>query len=310
MGLDRHMRKRALVFGITGQTGSYLAELLLSKDYDVYGVIRRSSTTNLSRIFHIADNIKMMCADLTDAKSVLNAVGAADPDEIYNLAAQSFVPVSWTNPTLTFDVNTIGFINILESAKNLSKDIRIYQASSSEMYGNSKDKFEPRSPYGVSKLASHWIANDYRDKYGMFICSGICFNHESPRRGGEFVTQKIAQYVKAKEFTNKLRLGSLSSRRDWGFAGDYVIAMWLMLQQEKPDDYVVAMGRSHTVGDFCREAFKVIGVENWKDHVEEDPQFVRKNEVFNLVGDPSKIKSIGWEPKVSFEELVRMMVDA
>ena len=285
-----------------------MCELLLEKDYEVYGVMRRSSTTNLSRIFHIADKIKILCADLTDAKSITNAVMASEPDEIYNLAAQSFVPVSWTNPSLTFEVNTLGLVNILEAAKNLFSEPRIYQASSSEMYGNSKSRFEPRSPYGISKLASHWLADDYRDKYGMFVCSGICFNHESPRRGMEFVTQKIAQYVKRKEFANKLGLGNLEARRDWGFAGDYVRAMWMMLQQDKPEDYVIATGISHTVAEFCQEAFKAIGVENWKDYVEEDPQFVRKNEVHNLVGDNTKICSIGWEPKVSFTELVRMMV--
>ena len=300
--------KKAIIFGVTGQSGSYLAELLLAMNYEVYGVVRRSSTTNLSRIFHIADNIKLLCADLTDSKSVFNAIMVSEPDEIYNLAAQSFVPVSWTNPTLTFEVNTIGLINILEASKNLHHDAKIYQASSSEMYGNAKNHFEPRSPYGISKLASHWLVDDYRDKYGMFVCSGICFNHESPRRGGEFVTQKIAQYVKAKDFSKKLKLGDLTARRDWGFAGDYVRAMWMILQQDKPDDYVISTGISHTVGEFCEEAFKVVGVNNWGDYIEEDPQFVRKNEVYNLVGDNIKIRSIGWEPKVDFKELVRMMV--
>lgn len=303
------MRKRALVFGCTGQVGSYLCELLLEKDYEVYGAVRRSSTTNLSRIFHIADRMKILCADLIDAKSVTNAIIASEPDEIYNLAAQSFVPVSWTNPTLTFEINTLGLINILEASKALSNEPRIYQASSSEMYGNSKNRFEPRSPYGISKLASHWLVNDYRDKYDMFVCSGIAFNHESPRRGGEFVTQKIAKYVKAKDFTHKLKLGDLTARRDWGFAGDYVQAMWMILQQDQPEDYTICMSHSHTVAEFCAEAFKVIGIDNWSDYVEEDPQFVRKNEVYNLVGDNSKVRSIGWEPKVSFEELVRMMVN-
>ena len=302
------MRKRALISGITGQTGSYLAELLLEKGYEVYGIIRRSSTTNLSRIFHIADRIKMICADLIDAKSIMNAVTSSEPDEIYNLAAQSFVPVSWTNPTLTFEVNTIGLINILEASRNIPREPKIYQASSSEMYGNSKERFEPRSPYGISKLSSHWVVNDYRDKYRMFICSGIAFNHESPRRGGEFVTQKIAKYVKKADFSSKLSLGDLTVRRDWGFAGDYANAMWMILQQDKSSDYVIATGISHSVAEFCEEAFKVAGIENWKDYIEEDPQFVRKNEVYNLIGDNSKIKGLGWEPKVSFKELVEMMV--
>jgi len=300
---------KALVTGITGQTGSYLAELLLSKGYEVYGIIRRSSTTNLSRIFHIADRVHLICADITDSKAVYNAIGAVQPDEIYNLAAQSFVPVSWTNPFLTFQVNVFGPMNILESVKDMNIPAKVYQASSSEMFGNSRKNFEPESPYGVSKLTAHWLIHDFRTKYNLFACSGIAFNHESPRRGGEFVTQKIAQYVKRGDFTEKLKLGNLEARRDWGYAGDYVEAMWLMMQQQNPSDYVIATGVSHTVAQFCEEAFKLKGIENWKDYVEEDPRFVRKNEVHNLVGDNSKIRSIGWKPKTSFQDLVKMMVN-
>jgi|SRR3990167_3068027 len=300
--------KKALIFGITGQDGSYLAEFLLRKGYEVHGTVRRSSTTNLSRINSIVDIVHLVCVDITDGNSVYGAIHSIEPDEIYNLAAQSFVPVSWTNPLLTFQVNVMGVINILEVVKEMSFGPKVYQASSSEMCGNSHNSFEPCSPYGVSKLASHWLVKDYREKYDMFACSGICFNHESPRRSGEFVTQKIAKYVKVSDFSIKLKLGNLESRRDWGFAGDYVEAMWLMLQQDKPDDYVIATGISHTVAQFCEEAFRLKGIENWRNYVEEDHKFVRKNEVYNLVGNNSMIRGIGWEPKVSFKELVKMMV--
>ncbi len=300
---------RALVFGCNGQDGSYMCELLLNKGYEVYASIRRSSTYNLSRIYHIAKDLKFLSSDLTDSKSVHNAVVASDPDEIYNLAAQSFVPISWSNPSLTFEINTLGVVNILEAIRNIKDSIKLYQASSSEMYGNSKDRFEPRSPYGVSKLASHWLINDYRDKYNLFACSGICFNHESPRRGMEFVTQKIASYIRNEEFDHKLMLGNLDARRDWGFAGDYVEAMWLMLQQKEPDDYVIATGKSHSISEFCEKAFACKGILNWQDYIEQEPLLVRRNEVFNLVGDNTKIKSIGWEPKTTFDELVRMMVN-
>jgi len=311
--------KKALITGITGQDGSYLAELLLDKGYEVYGMVRRSSTENFGRIEHIRDKIKLLQADLLDQFSIISAVKEANPDEIYNLAAQSFVPTSWDQPVLTGEFTALGVTRILESIRHVNKGIKFYQASSSEMFGKVMEvpqkestPFYPRSPYGVAKVYGHYITVNYRESYDIFASSGILFNHESPRRGLEFVTRKITyNAVKIKLGLEKsISLGNLDAKRDWGFAGDYVEAMWLMLQQDKPDNYVVATGETHTVEELVRTAFDYLNLD-WKKHVKIDPRFIRPAEVELLIGDASKAKQeLGWIPKYSFEGLVKMMVDA
>jgi GDPmannose 4,6-dehydratase len=311
----------ALITGITGQDGSYLAELLLSKSYDVHGIVRRCSTPNLSRIEHIRDRITLHDADLIDQSSLDRVVAAVQPDEVYNLAAMSFVPVSWQEPELSGNVTGLGVIRVLESLRRIKPDARFYQASSSEMFGqvrespqNESTPFYPRSPYGVAKCYGHWATVNYRESHGLFACSGILFNHESPRRGKEFVTRKITSAVarlwKGTLPQDKLKLGNLSAKRDWGFAGDYVEAMWLMLQQDEPDDYVIATGEHHTVGEFAEAAFGCVAFqEDWQEYIEIDPAFFRPAEVVSLLGDATKAREqLGWQPKVSFTELAEMMV--
>ncbi len=310
---------RALITGITGQDGSYLAELLLEKGYEVIGMVRRSSTESFERINHIKDKITLVQADLLDQLSIVNIVGEHRPTEVYNLAAQSFVPTSWNQPVVTGQFNAIGVTRMLEAIKLIDKKIRFYQASSSEMFGKvaevpqtEKTTFHPRSPYGVAKVYGHWITVNYRESYGIHANSGILFNHESPRRGLEFVTRKISDGVARIKLglADKLALGNLDAKRDWGFAGDYVEAMWLMLQQDEPGDYVVATGKTHSVEDLVRLAFSHADLD-FKKYVVTDPRFVRPAEVDLLLGDASLAKKrLGWEPKVSFEELVGMMVDA
>jgi GDPmannose 4,6-dehydratase len=312
------MTKSALITGITGQDGSYLAELLLNKGYKVYGLVRRTSTANTSRIGHILDKVCLIQGDVADQSSLIAAVRQSEPDEIYNLAAQSFVGSSWSQPLFTSDVTALGVTRLLEAIRVCGSNAKFYQASSSEMFGkaaespqNERTPFHPRSPYGVSKLYGHWITVNYRESYGMFTCSGILFNHESPRRGIEFVTRKISNGVARiyHGMDTELRLGNLDARRDWGFAGDYVEAMWLMLQQDTADDYVVATGETHTVREFCELAFEAAGLD-WEKYVKVDPKFLRPAEVELLLGDCAKAKkTLGWKPKVSFKELVRMMVE-
>lgn len=309
--------KSALITGITGQDGSYLAELLLEKGYRVYGLIRRLSTPNLSRIEHILDKIELIEGDLTDQSSINNALKESMPDEVYNLAAQSFVATSWNQPVLTGDVTGLGAVRILEGVRHVCPDAHVYQASSSEMFGkvnetpqNENTRFYPRSPYGFAKLYAYWACVNYRESYGMYASNGILFNHESPRRGIEFVTRKITDGVARiyHGMSSELRLGNLDAMRDWGYAGDYVKAMWLMLQQQSPDDYVVATGKTHSVGEFAELAFREAGLD-WKDYVVVDPKFLRPAEVNILHGDASKARRIlGWKPEVTFEELVKMMV--
>lgn len=310
---------RALITGITGQDGSYLAEFLLKKGYTVVGMIRRASTESGERIAHIQDKITLVQGDLLDQLSLINIIEEHKPDEVYNLAAQSFVPTSWGQPVLTADFDAIGVTRILEAIKFINKKIRFYQASSSEMFGKVHETpqkettpFYPRSPYGVAKVYGHWITVNYRESYGIHASSGILFNHESPRRGLEFVTRKISDgAAKIKlGLEDKLALGNLDARRDWGFAGDYVRAMWLMLQQDKPDNFVIATGHTHSVEEFVRLAFNRLKLD-YKKHVIIDQRFVRPAEVDILQGDCSKAKKVlGWEPEVSFEQLVNMMVDA
>jgi GDPmannose 4,6-dehydratase len=309
----------ALITGITGQDGSYLAELLLKKGYRVIGVARRSSTVTSERIKHILDEITIMQGDLHDQGSLLSLLEEYKPDEVYNLAAQSFVPTSWNQPALTGDVTALGVTRLLEAIRFVNSKIRFYQASSSEMFGKVMEvpqtedtPFYPRSPYGVAKMYGHWITINYRESFDMFATSGILFNHESPRRGLEFVTRKISDGVakikngKAKE----LRLGNLEAQRDWGFAGDYVEAMWLMLQQDHPDSYVIGTGETHAVREFCEIAFSHVGLD-YKEFVVQDEKFYRPAEVDLLISDPSKARTeLKWEPAVSFKELVTMMVDA
>jgi len=274
-----------------------MAELLLEKGYEVFGIIRRSSSINLDRIAHIRDKVKLMYADLTDSSSIEEAVKGSEPHEIYNLGAMSFVPASWTQPLSTFDINCLGLLRLIQASEPYES--KIYQASTSEMYGNSYPDFRPISPYGISKLSAHHLANAYRDK-GRFISCGICFNHESPRRGTEFVTQKIASFAKNPQ--GKLRLGNLDASRDWGFAGDFVEAMWLLLQQDKAEDYEICTGETHTIREFLD-----LAIPNWMDKVEVSQALIRKNEVHLLKGDPACIKALGWEPKVDFKGLVEMM---
>ena len=309
----------ALITGITGQDGSYLAELLLSKGYRVVGMVRRSSTVTYERINHLLDDITIIQGDLSDQGSLLSIFEDHEPTEVYNLAAQSFVPTSWNQPALTGDVNAIGVTRMLEAIRFANPKIRFYQASSSEMFGKVLEvpqrettPFYPRSPYGVAKVYGHWISVNYRESFGLFAVSGILFNHESPRRGLEFVTRKISHGVARIKFglAKELRLGTLEARRDWGFAGDYVKAMWCMLQQEVPSDLVIGTGETHSVREFCEEAFSYVGLD-YRDFVVQDPRFYRPAEVDLLVSNPEKAREVlGWEPQVSFKELVKMMVEA
>ncbi len=313
------MAKNALITGITGQDGSYLAELLYNKGYNVYGLVRRLSTPNTSRIDHIFNNIELLQGDLTDQSSLSEAMRIAQPDEVYNLAAQSFVGTSWNQPVHTGDVTGLGVVRVLEAVRHVAPDAKVYQASSSEMFGKVQEnpqtentKFYPRSPYGVAKVYAYWTCVNYRESYGMHVSNGILFNHESPRRGIEFVTRKITDSVARiyHGLQSELRLGNLDAKRDWGYAGDYVDAMWRMLQQDEPGDYVIATGETHSVEEFVQEAFSIAGLD-WKEYVVIDPKFVRPAEVQLLLGDPSKAKNeLGWEPKVHFKELVKMMVEA
>jgi GDPmannose 4,6-dehydratase len=312
-------RKRALITGITGQDGSYLAEFLLAQDYDVIGMVRRTSTVTFDRIQHFQDRLELIQGDLLDQSSLIEILRECKVSEVYNLAAQSFVPTSWKQPVLTGEFTALGVTRILEAIRTVNPEIRFYQASSSEMFGKvqqvpqtEKTPFWPRSPYGVAKVYGHWITVNYRESYDLYACSGILFNHESPRRGFEFVTRKISHGVAKIKLgqARELRLGNLDSQRDWGFAGDYVRAMWLMLQQETPDDYVVAMGETHSVREFCEIAFSHVGLD-WQDFVVQDPAFMRPAEVDQLIGNPAKAAAkLGWEPEVSFKKLVQMMVDA
>ncbi len=312
------MSKSALVTGITGQDGSYLAEFLLDRGYAVYGLVRRSSTVNFERIQHFQEKIELLSGDLLDQNSLDSALRKAKPDEVYNLGAQSFVPASWEQPLLTGEITGLGVIRLLEAIRGVNDKIRFYQASTSELFGKAMETpqsentpFYPRSPYGVSKLYAHWITVNYRESYNMFACAGILFNHESPRRGLEFVSRKITRAVARIKLglDSEVRLGNLDARRDWGFAGDYVNAMWLMLQQDEPRDYVIATGVDHTIRDFCREAFDYVDLD-WNDYVVVDEKLFRPAEVHILRGDPAKAEAaLGWKPDVSFEDLVRMMVD-
>ncbi len=314
------MTRRALITGITGQDGSYLAELLLSEGYEVIGMLRRSSTVNFERIAHIQDDLTLVAGDVLDEVSMVEVLRRHRPTEVYNLAAQSFVPTSWSQPVLTGEVTALGVTRILDAIRLTDKDIRFYQASSSEMFGKVREvpqseltPFYPRSPYGVAKVYGHWITVNYRESYDMFAVSGILFNHESPRRGKEFVTRKISDGVARIKLglARELRLGNLDAQRDWGFAGDYVRAMWLMLQQERPEDYVIATGRTHSVREFCRIAFETAGLGSYEEYVKVDPRFIRPAEVDLLIGDPGKAKRVlNWAPEVSFEQLVQMMVEA
>ena len=309
----------ALITGITGQDGSYLAEFLLDKGYDVHGMVRRSSTENFERIHHFRERVTLHQADLLDQLSVINLITQVKPREIYNLAAMSFVPTSWVQPVLTGEFTALGVTRVLEAIRLVDPKIRFYQASSSEMFGQVREEpqtemtpFHPRSPYGVAKVYGHWITVNYRESYDLFACSGILFNHESPRRGREFVTRKITDAVARIKLgmQQTLSLGNLDARRDWGFAGDYVEAMWAMLQQNNADDYVIATGATHSVQEFVELAFQHVGL-NWKKHVVQDPSLLRPAEVDLLRGDASKARNrLPWTPKVTFSELVSVMVDA
>jgi len=309
----------ALITGVTGQDGSYLAELLLDRGYRVVGMVRRTSTLNFHRIAHIQDRIELVPGDLSDQISIIRILEEYRPDEVYNLAAQSFVQTSWNQPVFTGDVTALGVTRVLDAIRIVDPRIRVYQASSSEMFGKVVEvpqrettPFYPRSPYGVAKVYGHWITVNYRESYNLHATSGILFNHESPRRGLEFVTRKIShQAARIKlGLASELRLGNLDARRDWGFAGDYVQAMWLMLQQDHPDDFVIATGETHSVEQFLNVAFEHLDLD-WREYVVQDERYMRPAEVDLLVGDPSKAgRALGWEPRVSFAELVRMMVDA
>ena len=313
------MTRRALITGITGQDGAYLAELLLDKGYEVHGMVRRSSTERFERINHLRDRLTLHQADLLDQLSIITLLRDVRPEEVYNLAAQSFVPVSWLQPLLTGEFTALGVTRMLEAVRLVDRKIRFYQASSSEMFGAVREEpqteqtpFYPRSPYGVAKVYGHWITVNYRESYDLFACSGILFNHESPRRGREFVTRKVTDAVARIKLglTDKLALGNLDARRDWGYARDYVKAMWLMLQQPGPDDYVVSTGQTHTVRELVEIAFGHVDLD-WEDYVEIDPKFIRPAEVELLLGDCTKARDkLGWQPEVSFEQLVTMMVDA
>jgi GDPmannose 4,6-dehydratase len=312
-------QKTALITGVTGQDGSYLAEFLLEQGYRVVGMVRRTSTVNFDRIKHIQDQIVIVQGDLLDQSSLMEIIRAYQPDEVYNLAAQSFVPTSFSQPVLTGEFTALGVTRLLEAIRHVKPDARFYQASSSEMFGKVVEvpqrettPFYPRSPYGAAKVYGHWITVNYRESYGMFACSGILFNHESPRRGLEFVTHKVTHAAARIKLglQRELRLGNLEARRDWGYAGDYVRGMWLMLQQDQPDDYVLATGETHSVRELCEVAFGHVGLD-WRDYVVVDPKHYRPAEVDLLIGDASKARRVlGWEPSVNFEQLVRMMVDA
>jgi GDP-mannose 4,6-dehydratase len=310
--------KKVLITGITGQDGSYLADLLLEKGYEVYGMVRRSSVEKLDRIEHIRDKINFVQADLLDQLSIISVIQEVSPDEVYNLAAMSFVPTSWTQPVLTGEFTGLGVTRVLEAVRLVNKDIRFYQASSSEMFGKVKEvpqtentPFHPRSPYGVAKVYGHYITVNYRESYDIFAASGILFNHESPRRGLEFVTKKVTNAAAKIKLglQDYLYLGNMDSKRDWGYAKDYVEAMWLMLQQDGPDDYVVATGQSHSVKEWAQAAFECLDMD-WEKYVKIDQKFIRPAEVDMLIGDSSKAQKIlGWKPKVNFKELVRIMVE-
>lgn len=310
--------RRALVTGITGQDGSYLAEFLLEKGYEVFGLIRRSSTVNFERIRHFQDDVRLLSGDLLDQNSLMFAIQEAQPQEVYNLGAQSFVPASWEQPLLTGEITALGVARLLEAIRSTDPTIRFYQASTSELFGKVRESpqsettpFYPRSPYGVSKVYGHWITINYRESYDLFACNGILFNHESPRRGLEFVTRKITNGVariKCGKATD-LALGNLEARRDWGYAGDFVRAMWMMLQQDTPEDFVIATGVDRTIREFCQVAFACVDLD-WEQYVRVDERFFRPAEVEILKGNPSKArKLLGWEPEVSFEEMVRLMVE-
>jgi len=315
--------KTALITGILGQDGPYLAKLLLEKGYKVYGLIRRYSNPNFSNLDYlgITDQIEYLTGDLTDEASLINIIKTIRPNEVYNLAAQSFVGSSWDQATLTTEINALGVLHLLNAIKFFSPTTKFYQASTSEMFGNShkngiqdeETPFHPRSPYAIAKLYGYWITNNYKESYGMFCCNGILFNHESPIRGKEFVTRKITDGIAKIKLglATEIRLGNLDSKRDWGFAGDYVEAMYLMMQQEKPDNYIISTGITHSIREFCEIAFNYAGIKDWKKYIVLDPQFKRPAELFTLQGQSDKAKKVlGWEPKVKFEELVKMMVDA
>ena len=316
-------KKVALITGINGMDGSHLADFLLDRDYEIFGVERRSSVKNRTNTKHLEGKVTFLTGDLTDQNSLFRCLKQSNPDEVYNLAAQSFVGESWNTPEQTSDVTGLGALRMLEALreyKETRSDLRYYQASSSEMFGRMVENpasettpFYPRSPYGVSKLYAHWITKNYRESYGMFNCSGILFNHESERRGLEFVTRKISNGVAkiSLGIADHISLGNLDAKRDWGYAPDYVESMWLMLQQDEPDDYVVATGKCHSIRDFLSEAFSLVGIEDWKDYIIQDPRFMRPAEVDVLVGDSSRAKNnLGWEPKTSFKELVSIMVNS
>lgn len=313
------MTKKALITGITGQDGSYLAEFLLDKGYEVYGMVRRTSTVRYDRISHIQDKVNIISGDMIDQTSLTSALRDIDPDEVYNLAAQSFVPASWSQPSYTGNATALGVTRLLDAIRTVNPEIRMYQASSSEMFGKVREvpqteetPFYPRSPYGVAKVYGHWITVNYRESYDLHVNSGILFNHESPRRGLEFVTRKVTYNVAKIKLglAHELRMGNYDAQRDWGFAGDYVKAMWLMLQQDEPDDFVVATGQTHSVRRLLELAFSVVGLD-WQNYTVQDERFMRPAEVDLLVGDPSKAKNVlGWEPEVSFEQLIEMMVEA
>jgi GDPmannose 4,6-dehydratase len=312
-------KRKALITGITGQDGSYLAELLLEKGYRVFGLVRRSSTINFERINHLQDQVELVPGDLLDPSSLISALQQTAPDEVYNLAAQSFVPTSWSQPVLTGEFTALGVTRMLEAIRVVNPAMRFYQASSSEMFGkveetpqNEKTRFYPRSPYGVAKLYGHWITVNARESYGLFACSGILFNHESPRRGIEFVTRKVSYNVARIKLglQQKMKIGNLDAERDWGFAGDYVRAMWLMMQQETPKDYVVATGKTHSVRQLLDLAFGHAGLD-YRNYIEVDPELLRPAEVFHLRGDYELARrELGWEPRVGFEQLIGMMVES
>jgi len=315
----RKTSKKAMITGITGQDGSYLSELLLEKGYQVYGMVRRSSVENFDRIEHIKDKLRLIQGDLTDQSSLDEAIKTAKPDEVYNLGAQSFVPTSWNQPVLTADVDGLGVTRILSAIQKHKPDVKFFQASSSEMFGKVREvpqtettPFYPRSPYGVSKTYGHYITVNYRESYDIFACSGISFNHESPRRGLEFVSRKVTDGIARIKLglAKSLPMGNLDAKRDWGFAGDYVKAMWLMLQQEEPEDFVIATGETHSVKELVQTAFSYVDLD-WEKYVVVDRKLIRPAEVDSLVGNPAKAKKkLGWKPEVSFKQLVEMMVDA
>lgn len=317
------MKKIALITGILGQDGPYLAKLLLEKDYTVYGLIKRYANPNFSNLdyLEITDKIEYISGDMTDEASLMNIIKSIQPDEVYNLAAQSFVGASWDQSKLTTEVNSLGVLYLLNAIKFFSPLTKFYQASTSEMFGNSHNgglqteetPFHPRSPYAISKLYSYWITNNFKESYGMFCCNGILFNHESPIRGKEFVTRKISDGVARIKLglDDEIRLGNLDSKRDWGFAGDFVEAMWLMMQSKEPDNYIISTGETHSIRDFLDVAFNHVGIKDWEKYVKIDPRFKRPAELFSLHGKSDKArKKLGWKPKVKFEELVKMMVDA